>query len=77
MPGRFTFLAWPVMRCLRVVKAVDGVRLQTSESIGCAEELGLPAVVALNKIDLLQQEEAAQVTDDHVRVRRLLWRRHS
>lgn len=41
---------------------MDGICLQTSESIGCAEELGLPAVVALNKIDLLPDEEAAQVT---------------
>lgn len=41
--------------------AVDGVCLQTSESIGCAEELRLPAVVVLNKIDLLPEEEAAQV----------------
>lgn len=45
-----------------VIAAVDGICLQTSESIGCAEELGLPAVVALNKIDLLPDEEAAQVT---------------
>ncbi|CAM9259184.1 unnamed protein product [Ectocarpus sp. 4 AP-2014] len=43
-----------------VVSAVDGVCLQTSESIGCAEELGLPAVVVLNKIDLLPDEVAAQ-----------------
>lgn len=43
-----------------VISAVDGVCLQTSESIGCAEELGLPTVVALNKVDLLPQEEAAQ-----------------
>lgn len=41
--------------------AVDGICLQTSESIGCAEELGLPAVVVLNKIDLLPEKEAAQV----------------
>ncbi|CAB1120457.1 unnamed protein product [Ectocarpus sp. CCAP 1310/34] len=43
-----------------VSAAVDGVCLQTSESIGCAEELGLPAVVVLNKIDLLPNEVAAQ-----------------
>lgn len=45
-----------------VSAAVDGVCLQTSESIGCAEELGLPAVVVLNKIDLLPDEVAAQVS---------------
>lgn len=39
--------------------AVDGVCLQTSESIGCIEELGLPVVVVLNKIDLLTDEDAA------------------
>ncbi|CAM9255833.1 unnamed protein product [Hapterophycus canaliculatus] len=43
-----------------VVSAVDGICLQTSESIGCAEELGLPAVVVLNKIDLLPDEAATQ-----------------
>ncbi|CAN0309544.1 unnamed protein product [Pylaiella littoralis] len=47
-----------------VVSAVDGVCLQTSESIGCAEELGLPVVVVLNKIDLLPEEEAAQRVKD-------------
>ena len=41
---------------------MDGICLQTSESIGCAEELGLPAVVVLNKIDLLPDDEAAQVS---------------
>lgn len=45
--------------------AVDGICLQTSESIGCAEELGLPAVVVLNKIDLLPEEEVAQVLVPH------------
>lgn len=50
----------PVLIC-HDCTAVDGVCLQTSESIGCAEELGLPAVVVLNKIDLLPEEEAAQV----------------
>lgn len=50
----------PCFACLDCT-AVDGVCLQTSESIGCAEELGLPAVVVLNKIDLLPEEEAAQV----------------
>lgn len=45
-----------------VAAAVDGVCLQTSESIGCAEELGLPAVVALNKVDLLPDKEVAQVS---------------
>lgn len=41
--------------------AEDGVCLQTSESIGCAEELGLPVVVVLNKIDLLGEKDAAKV----------------
>lgn len=55
---------WPcaVFYPSRVHTAVDGICLQTSESIGCAEELGLPAVVVLNKIDLLPEEEAAQVS---------------
>lgn len=50
--------------CLQwcVSPAVDGVCLQTSESIGCAEELGLPTVVVLNKIDLLPEEQKSQVT---------------
>ncbi|CAM9105762.1 unnamed protein product [Scytosiphon promiscuus] len=47
-----------------VVSAVDGICLQTSESIGCAEELGLPAVVVLNKIDLLPDEVATQRVKD-------------
>lgn len=46
---------------LVIFAAVDGVCLQTSESIGCAEELGLPVVVALNKIDLVPERDVAQV----------------
>lgn len=38
---------------------MDGVCLQTSESIGCIEELGLPVVVVLNKMDLLTEKGAA------------------
>lgn len=55
LPALHRLTAWSLA-------AVDGVCLQTSESIGCAEELGLPAVVVLNKIDLLPEKEAAQVT---------------
>lgn len=44
-----------------MMSAADGICLQTSESIGCAEELQLPAVVALNKMDLVPDTEAAQV----------------
>ncbi|CAM9370012.1 unnamed protein product [Chrysoparadoxa australica] len=36
-----------------VVSAVEGVCLQTQESIGCIEEMGIPCIVALNKVDLL------------------------
>ncbi|CAM9168684.1 unnamed protein product [Choristocarpus tenellus] len=43
-----------------VVSAVEGVCLQTKESMGCAEELGLPTVVAVNKMDLLPEGEEAR-----------------
>jgi selenocysteine-specific translation elongation factor len=32
------------------------VRLQTEESIGIVEELGIPAVVCLNKVDKLSKK---------------------
>ena len=33
---------------------------QTEEAIGCAEALGVPVVVALNKVDLLDAEDATR-----------------
>lgn len=39
-----------------VVAADEGVRLQTEESIGAIEESGIPAIVCINKLDLLDEE---------------------
>lgn len=39
---------------LLVVSAVDGVCQQTQESIGIADSLNVPVVIAINKIDILQ-----------------------
>jgi GTPase len=44
-----------------VVSAQDGVCEQTGESIGCLDDLALPAVVALTKMDLVPEHQRAQV----------------
>ena len=44
---------------LLVVAADEGILPQTAESAGLAQELGLPVVVALNKIDAATPEEIA------------------
>ncbi|KAI9998730.1 hypothetical protein PInf_003320 [Phytophthora infestans] len=38
---------------LLIVAADEGVLLQTEESIGAIEEAGLPAIICINKVDLL------------------------
>jgi GTPase len=44
-----------------IVSAQDGVCEQTGESIGCLDDLALPAVVALTKMDLVPEPQRAQV----------------
>ena len=47
-----------------MVDAVEGVCVQTEESIGCAEELSIPMVVALNKIDLVDDARIEELVAD-------------
>jgi translation initiation factor IF-2 len=44
-----------------VVSAQDGICEQTGESIGCLDDLALPAVVALTKMDLVPEAQREQV----------------
>ncbi|KAG5187545.1 hypothetical protein JKP88DRAFT_307344 [Tribonema minus] len=63
-----------------VVSAVDGVCQQTGESIGCLDDLGLPAVVAVTKVDLVagggrrrrETKEPFEQSAPHVHVARSL-----
>ncbi|RLN66851.1 hypothetical protein BBP00_00002000 [Phytophthora kernoviae] len=66
-PGHFHFFrmrssaAQVADAVVLVVAADEGVLLQTEESIGAIEESGLPAVVCINKIDLLGDGGEAKV----------------
>ncbi|KAG7400173.1 hypothetical protein PHYBOEH_006712 [Phytophthora boehmeriae] len=66
-PGHFHFFrmrssaAQVADAVVLVVAADEGVLLQTEESIGAIEESGLPAIVCINKIDLLDEEDEAKV----------------
>jgi translation initiation factor IF-2 len=58
-PGHFHFFrmrssaAQVADAVLLIVAADEGVLLQTEESIGAIEEAGLPAVICINKVDVL------------------------
>ncbi|KAE8901664.1 hypothetical protein PF003_g14526 [Phytophthora fragariae] len=66
-PGHFHFFrmrssaAQVADAVLLIVAADEGVLLQTEESIGAIEEAGLPAVICINKVDLLGEEGDEQV----------------
>ncbi|ETL30473.1 hypothetical protein, variant [Phytophthora nicotianae P10297] len=66
-PGHFHFFrmrssaAQVADAVLLIVAADEGVLLQTEESIGAIEEAGLPAVICINKVDLLGEDGDEQV----------------
>ncbi|GMF13864.1 unnamed protein product [Phytophthora lilii] len=66
-PGHFHFFrmrssaAQVADAVLLIVAADEGVLLQTEESIGAIEEAGLPAVICINKVDLLGEGGKDQV----------------
>ncbi|KAG3119354.1 hypothetical protein PI124_g2502 [Phytophthora idaei] len=66
-PGHFHFFrmrssaAQVADAVLLIVAADEGVLLQTEESIGAIEEAGLPAVICINKVDLLGEDGSEQV----------------
>ncbi|CAH0480411.1 unnamed protein product [Peronospora belbahrii] len=66
-PGHFHFFRMRISAAqvadlvLLIVAADEGVLLQTEESIGAIEEAGLPAVVCINKVDLLGDDGEGQV----------------
>ncbi|KAK1935085.1 Translation initiation factor IF-2 [Phytophthora citrophthora] len=66
-PGHFHFFrmrtsaAQVADAVLLIVAADEGVLLQTEESIGAIEEAGLPAVICINKVDLLGEDDDGQV----------------
>ncbi|CAI5739243.1 unnamed protein product [Peronospora destructor] len=66
-PGHFHFFrmrtsaAQVADAVLLIVAADEGVLLQTKESIGAIEEAGLPAVICINKVDLLAEDSERQV----------------
>ncbi|KAG7383603.1 hypothetical protein PHYPSEUDO_003529 [Phytophthora pseudosyringae] len=66
-PGHFHFFrmrssaAQVADAVLLIVAADEGVLLQTEESIGAIEEAGLPAVICINKVDLLGENSDEQV----------------
>ncbi|KAF0692254.1 Aste57867_16653 [Aphanomyces stellatus] len=47
-----------------VVAADEGCRLQTEESIGCIESLGVPSVVCINKMDIAPPGALERLTAD-------------
>ncbi|GMF36447.1 unnamed protein product [Phytophthora fragariaefolia] len=66
-PGHFHFFrmrssaAQVADAVLLIVAADEGVLLQTEESIGAIEEAGLPAVICINKVDLLGEDGDEQI----------------
>ncbi|TDH73647.1 hypothetical protein CCR75_004258 [Bremia lactucae] len=62
-PGHFHFFrmrtnaAQVADAVLLIVAADEGVLLQTEESIGALEEAGLPAIICINKVDLLDNKD--------------------
>ncbi|OWY93894.1 Translation initiation factor IF-2, partial [Phytophthora megakarya] len=66
-PGHFHFFrmrssaAQVADAVLLIVAADEGVLLQTEESIGAIEEAGLPAIICINKVDLLGEDGDKQV----------------
>lgn len=71
-PGHFHFFrmrsnaAQVADAVLLIVAADEGVLLQTEESIGAIEDAQLPAILCINKVDVLQDsgEQVAKVVED-------------
>uniref|UniRef100_M4BGI0 Tr-type G domain-containing protein n=1 Tax=Hyaloperonospora arabidopsidis (strain Emoy2) TaxID=559515 RepID=M4BGI0_HYAAE len=68
-PGHFHFFrmrssaAQVADAALLIVAADEGVLLQTEESIGAIEETRLPALICINKVDLLGEDGDKRVAD--------------